>query len=173
MRRSLSNLFSVTLLVSMTASAEVPPLSLNELRACASQVQQLRSESIRLVELSPRNDLKRNTINARTAALKAERARLSADDLKAGLDFHQRNKAHHAETLAFNAEMAQYRNDVVAVNTLKSRYDQRCNGRPYRRSDLDALPEAERHAMQIGLSDIEIPYLYPSYTTPSSRVAQD
>ena len=173
MRRHSSNLMGATLFASMAASAEVPPLSLNELRACASQVQQLRSESNRLVDLSPRNDLRRNTINARTAALNAERARLSSDDLKSGLNFHQRNKAHHSDTLAFNAEMAQYRSDVVAVNALKSRYDQQCNGRPYRRSDFDSLTESQRQAMRIGLSDIEVPYLYPSYTTPSSRVVQD
>lgn len=144
------------------AQAQSGPLSLPELRRCAAQVQELRTESSRIMRQHARNEQRRETYNQRSEALRNERASLSAEELRAGLDFHDRNQRHQDELKAFNTEIEQFKHEIIAVNVLKRNYEQTCASRPYRRSELDALPEAEREAMRRGLSDVQVPYLDPA-----------
>lgn len=160
MNRSLFALVAV--LACGSVQAELPPLTADGLARCAAQVQSLRAESQRLVQKNTQIDQRRNFINARTAALDAERAQLPPDQLAAGLDFHTRAKRHREETVAFNAEVEQFKREVIAVNQVKQDYDRSCANRSYRRKDLEAMPETARNAMRIGLSDVQVPYLDPS-----------
>lgn len=144
------------------AAAQEPALSREELSRCATQMQTLRAESTRLNTYNAQLDEQRIVINRRRAALDSERAGLDADDLAAGLEFRQRNKQHHEQALAFNAEIEQIKRDINAVNQLKNDYDGGCAQRSYRRSDLDSLPEAARHAMRTGLDGVQVPYLDPA-----------
>lgn len=155
------------MMLAATVQAQPGPLSVPELRRCAAQVQELRAESGRILAQNARNDLRRDALNQRSEALRSERARLSAEDLKSGLGFHDRNQRHRDELIAFNTEVEQLKRDIVAVDALKRDYQTGCASRPYRRSDLDALPETERNAMRRGLADVEVPYLDPAAASPT------
>jgi len=148
------------------AQAEAPPLRLEELRRCASQVQQLRSGSAVLTAQSQRIELERNQINQRTAALSAEDVRLQPDNLKAGLDLHERRQRNQAEAQALNARLDQLRRQIDELNLLKADYDRGCSNRPYRRADLDTLPEPARAAMRSGMADVQVPYIDPASIPP-------
>ncbi|WP_420427826.1 hypothetical protein [Algiphilus sp.] len=118
-------------------------LSPEALARCASEVHRLRTESLRLLEQSHANDVQRASL--------AEQRRALAADPSARPDYNARAEA-------FNAEMQQFRADVRALNALKAHYERHCAQRPYRRADLEALPEAHRYAMRQGLSDIRVPF---------------
>lgn len=150
------------LLATGSVRAEEAPLSVDALAQCATQVQHLRAESVRLKRRNSELDVQRSDINQRSAALQAERARLDPDDLEKGLDYRRRLQQHLADTRAFNAQVEQIRRDIDAVNTLKQDYDRDCAKRSYHRADLDALPAAAREAMRAGLAGVEIPYLDPA-----------
>lgn len=152
-------LLAPVLLGPVGVRGEVAALTPEELARCAQRVQTLRGEAPRLVQLNARHAQTRDVINARTAALQAERKALDADDLAGGLDFRQRMEQHTRETLAFNAEIERLKRDVVAIDALKSDYDRDCAQRPYRRADLQGLPESAREAMRAGLAGIRVPYL--------------
>lgn len=141
------------------AAAQSAPLAPDVLARCASQVQQLREESTRLTQKSAETDVRRNAINERSATLKAERDSLKADDLEGGLAVRQRLQDHHAQTVAFNAEVEKLKTEIRAVNGLKRDYDGACANRSYRRADLDALPESARNAMRVGLGGVQVPYI--------------
>lgn len=150
------------LLATGSVRAEEAPLSVDALAQCATQVQHLRAESVRLKRRNSELDVQRSDINQRSAALQAERARLDPDDLEKGLDYRQRLQEQQAGTLAFNARIEQIRVDIDAINARKLGYDRDCAKRSYRRADLDALPAASREAMRAGLAGVEIPYLDPA-----------
>jgi Skp family chaperone for outer membrane proteins len=141
------------------AAQPAAPLAPDVLARCAAQVQQLREESARLTQKSAETDVRRNTINQRSAALKAERDALKPDDLEGGLAVRQRLQDHHAQTLAFNAEVEKLKTEIRQVNVLKGEYDAHCANRSYRRADLEALPEAARNAMRVGLGGVQVPYI--------------
>lgn len=145
--------------VPVAAQTQAPPLDASSLARCASQVISLREESARLIQKNTVLDQRRNQINQRSAAFDAERATLPADNLEAGLNFRQRLKQHQSETLAFNAQVETYKDEVRAVNAVKQDYDRSCANRSYRRADLDAMPAQAREAMRRGLSDVQVPYL--------------
>jgi hypothetical protein len=147
------------LILTPLAQADAAPLKPDELRRCASQVQQLRADSPRLSEQSLEIDRERQQINQQTAALKAEDERLKPDDLKAGLDLHQRRQRNQAQAAALNARLGRLRREIQALNLLKTDYDRNCSNRPYRRADLDTLPENARNAMRAGMSDVQVPYI--------------
>lgn len=140
-------------------AAQSAPLAPDVLARCASQVQQLREESTRLTQKSAEVDVRRNAINERSATLKAERDALKADDLEGGLAVRQRLQDHHAQTVAFNAEVEKLKTEIRGVNGLKRDYDGACANRSYRRADLDALPESARNAMRVGLGGVQVPYI--------------
>lgn len=144
------------------ASANEVPLDRAALNSCATQVHNLRVESIRLTQKNSELEPRRRAINERSAALKAERDAVPADDFDRAMAVRQSLQEHHAQTLAFNAQIEQLKREIVAVNTLKQDYDRACANRPYRRSDLAALPEAQRTAMQAGLDGVQVPYLDPA-----------
>lgn len=144
------------------AQAQDQALTREALARCAGQVQTLREEAPRLTQLNASYAEKRRVINARTAALQAERKTIDPDDLAKGLDYRQRMQQHSSETLAFNADIEQLKREVVAIDALKTDYDRNCAQRPYRRSDLETLPESARNAMRAGLSGIQVPYLDPA-----------
>lgn len=146
-------------LVSGTAFANGMPLSPNELAQCAQRVHTLRSDAPRLTEQSVRLEQRRALINHRGDQLKLSVANAQRDDLKSGLDLHSRRQQHNAEATAFNAEMERFKQQVNALNVLKNDYDRSCSQRPFRRSELMALPEPQRRAMQTGLADIVVPYI--------------
>lgn len=148
--------------ITATTYAGAPALTPDALARCASQVQSLREESSRLNQLNARYDGTRKLIDNRSAALQTERDALDPDDLAKGLDFRQRMQRHTDETIAFNAEIEQLKRDVSAIGALRTEYDQNCAQRPYRRADLDALPEAARNAMRAGLAGVQVPYLDPA-----------
>lgn len=149
-----------------TVSANEVPLDREALNACATQVHNLRVESIRLTQKNSELEPRRRAINERSAALKAERDAVPGDDFERSLAVRKSLQEHHAQTLAFNAEVEQLKREIVAVNALKQDYDRSCANRPYRRSDLAALPEAQRGAMQTGLNSVQVPYLDPATGTP-------
>ena len=141
------------------AQAEAPPLDATSLARCATQVLSLRQESARLIQKNTVLDQRRTQINQRSDAFDAERAALDPDDLNAGLNYRQRLKQHQSETLAFNAQIEAYKDEVRSINTVKQDYDRNCANRSYRRADLEAMPESARNAMRRGLSDVQVPYL--------------
>lgn len=141
------------------AAQNTAPLAPDVLARCATQVQQLREESARLTQKSAEADVRRNAINERSAALKAERDALKSDDLEGGLAVRQRLQDHHAQTVAFNAEVEKLKTEIRAVNVLKREYDANCANRSYRRADLEALPESSRNAMRVGLGGVQVPYI--------------
>ena len=137
------------------------PLAPDALARCATQVQTLRQESARLLQTNSEYEVRRNTYNARSATLKAERDALTPDDLAAGLAWKQRQQEHQAQLVAFNADVEKLKTDIRAVNVVKREYDAGCAGRPYRQDDLKALPEPMRNAMTSGLGGVEVPTLGP------------
>lgn len=153
----------MAILAGMTATgaaqAEATPLSADGLARCASQVQNLRTESVRLIQQSSSFDAKREAINRRTQNLDAQAAALDPNDMAGSLELAEVRKRHNQETMAFNAQVEQLRREIVSVNQVKHDYDSNCSDRPYRRADLDRLPEPARNAMRIGLSDVSVPYL--------------
>jgi Skp family chaperone for outer membrane proteins len=140
-------------------AAQTAPLAPDVLARCAAQVQQLREESARLAQKSAEVDVRRNAINERSAALKAERDALKPEDLQGGLTVRQHLQDHHAQTLAFNAEVEKLKGEIRQVNVLKRDYDGTCANRSYRRADLDALPESARNAMRVGLGGVQVPFI--------------
>lgn len=152
-------LFLAGLLASAAAQAETPPLTAQDLARCAAQVETLRTDSITLTQKNADYDVRRNTINARSAALKAERDAVNPDDLEAGLAVRAKLKEHHDQTVAFNADVEKLKVDIRNLNALKKDYDDRCANRPYRRADLQAMPEAAQAAMRAGLGGVQVPYL--------------
>lgn len=147
------------LFASPSAWAEPAPLAADALARCATQVDSLRSESARLTQKNAEFDARRNSINARTASLRAERDQVPANDLQAGLAMREKLKEHHEQTIAFNASVETLKREIEAVNVLKREYDSQCANRPYRRADLEALPAAQQAAMRAGLSGVQVPYI--------------
>jgi len=117
-------------------------LSAQALAQCASQVQTLRLEAQRLNQMAERNDIQRDALAERRAALSGDAAA---------------RERYNAQAEAFNERMARFRADLRAVNELKAHYDRHCAQRSYRRADLEALPAAHQHAMRQGLADIRVP----------------
>jgi len=150
------------LLATGAAHAEPAPLDRAALHACATQVQQLRSDATRLNADTARLDARRVALDQRSAALRAEATQIDRDDLRATLDLQQRRQQHNSELLAFNTEIARHRQAIDAVNGVKQRYAQDCAARSYRRADLATLPADAQAAMRAGLADIEVPYLDPA-----------
>jgi hypothetical protein len=146
----------------LATAANDTALSASELARCANQVERLRTESARLTQWNTQLDVRRDLINARAADLDKEAATIPKDDLKRGLDYVDRRKAHQAEAIKFNAEIDQIRKDIAALNVVKDEYDRNCADRSYRRSDLDALPAGPRTAMQAGLQGVAVPYIDPA-----------
>ncbi|MHA7833410.1 MAG: hypothetical protein ACX94A_02900 [Algiphilus sp.] len=132
--------------------ADEAALSSEALARCASEVHRLRTESLRLLEQSQANDVQRASLAEQQRALAADPAARAAYNTRAE---------------AFNAEMAQFRSEVRALNALKAHYEAHCAQRPYRRADLEALPEAHRHAMRRGLADIRVPFFEEGAPTPT------
>lgn len=153
---------SLGLTAAAIAHAESQPLTLPELQRCASQVQQLRQDSARLTQQSSQLAAERDAINQRSAALTAEDARTAQTDLKNGLALHQRRMDNQAQAVALNARLAPLHREIDSLNLLKADYDRNCSGRPYRRAELDTLPEAQRVAMRAGMSDLRVPYIDPA-----------
>lgn len=156
---------------SARAGDDATRLTADALARCADQVKTLRQESARLMQLNASHDQTRNRINQRSATLQAERDAMNPDDLAKGLDFNQRMIAHTFETATFNQEIAQFKREIIAIDALKTDYDRNCAQRPYRRADLDALPDpVAREAMRAGLSGVQVPYLDPAaLATPAEQ----
>src|SRR5688572_6653079 len=95
------------------SAANDTALSASELARCANQVEHLRTESARLTMWNTQLDSRRVVINGRAADLDKEAASLPKDDLKRGLDYVERRKAHQAEAVKFNAEIDQIRKDIT------------------------------------------------------------
>lgn len=161
-------LLAALLAATMPAAAQPPPLGAAALAQCADYALRLRSESPQLNAQNAQLDQRRAFINQRSAALRAESAQRDRSDLQQGLDLHTRQQAHRREAASFNAEIAQIRREIAAINEIKNRYDQDCSQRPYRRKDLEALTPAQQQAMRAGLDDIEVPYVTP---TPASALS--
>jgi hypothetical protein len=147
------------LIAGTQAYAQAEALSAAELRRCAAQVQELRAESARLIRVSEGLEARRPDLNRRLAELRVERETLNPEDLKAGLDFHARQERQQQDAIAFNAEMDTMKRDMRRINQVKRDYDRRCAKRSFHNDDLMALTEAERHAMLMGLSGVEVPYV--------------
>lgn len=170
-RSTLAAIAGFSSIIGANAGAGEAQLSPEELAGCASQVQTLRADSVRLLNLHEHNEERRSFINSRYAALQAERRTIDPNDLAKGLDFRQRMQLHVSDAAAFNADIDQLRRELIAINALKTDYDQNCAQRPYRRTDLDALPEPAREAMRAGLSGVQVPYLDPqaAVAAPETR----
>ena len=143
------------------AAAKPAALSAESLSRCAGQMQTLRAESARLMQTNSEYEVRRNTYNARSSTLKTERDALKPDDLAAGLAWKQAQQDHQAQLVSFNADVEKLKSDIRAINVVKKEYDSGCAGRPYRKEDLDALPEAARNAMSAGLGGVQVPTLGP------------
>lgn len=138
-------LFCVALGLSpaLSAADDEKLLGAGALAECAEQVQTLRSEAQRL--------------NAQAAQQAERRERLEAQRQNLHEDSESRERYNEAAR-AFNEDVAAFQEELTAINALKARYAENCAGRDYRRSDLDALPEAHRKAMRRGLDDVSVPY---------------
>lgn len=143
------------------APSKPPALAADVLARCAGQMQTLRAESARLLRTNSEYEVRRNTYNERTATLKTERDALKPDDLAGGLAWKQAQQDHQAQLVAFNADVEKLKGDIRTVNKVKGEYDSTCAGRPYRKQDLDALPESARNAMNEGLGGVQVPTLGP------------
>ncbi|MGB0954672.1 MAG: hypothetical protein ACPGZP_01585 [Panacagrimonas sp.] len=162
--KTVIQVIALSLLVGAAAFAQAPQssaseLSTSELVRCAQQVEILRREAPPMGQRYRQLDARRNFINQRTAALRAEASSGAGSDLDAHLDFEQRNLQHRQQTIAFNAELAAYVQEVRRIEGIKREYDRVCAGRPYRRSAFQALPPHLQAAMRAGLSDIRVPYV--------------
>lgn len=146
--------------------AERAPLGVAELRECAQKIQFLRTESNRIFQQHEVNERRRIANNQKSEALRAERASLSADELREGLDFHDRNERHQSDLRAFNAEIENFKREIVTANNEKLAYERDCNGRSYPRSAFEQLTPSEQAAMQRGLADVSVPYLDPAAKPP-------
>ncbi|WP_428309536.1 hypothetical protein [Hydrocarboniphaga sp.] len=160
----------VALSASTVVVAEGKALSLPELQRCSSQVQQLRTDSSKLTQQSQQLNAERDAINQSTAELTAEDAKTAQTDLKSGLALHQRRMDNQAQAAALNARIAPLRREIDSLNLIKADYDRNCSGRPYRRADLESLPESQRSAMRAGMGDVQVPYIDPaSLATATTR----
>lgn len=157
-----STLALTAIVVTTMAYAEIPPLSAEQLRQCAAQVQQLRVDATRLNAATPQLDAHRVDLDRRQRALQQEAAAADRDDLRANLDLQQRRKQQNDEATAFNAEIAQHRQAIEAINVVKQQYAAQCADRAYRRADFAQLSADAQAAMRAGLADIEVPYLDPA-----------
>ncbi|NKF22073.1 hypothetical protein [Solimonas marina] len=150
------------LLLPLLAQADPVPLDAAALRACATRVVELRSGSAQLTLRSSALEARRAQLDARAPALQNAGGAPAEADLDAHLDLQQRRRQHHDEALAFNAEVAQQRQAVDALNGVKQDYARECAGRPYRRRDFTALPASLQAAMRAGLDDVVVPYVDPA-----------
>lgn len=159
--RSQMGLAAVVALCTAAGSAgaeDAAPLSAAELARCASQVQQLRGESVRILAENARLDTQRAGIEARRREIKDDAITRPRGDLAAGLELSERRQNLNAEATAFNGRIARIRSDIAAINEVKAAYESGCAQRPYRRRDLEQLPQAAQDAMRAGLADVEVPY---------------
>ncbi|MFA5940197.1 MAG: hypothetical protein WC809_12640 [Sinimarinibacterium sp.] len=161
---------AVCSVLSAAQAGDAVPLSADELARCASQVQQLRTESARLLGDNARLDVQRASIFDRRRQIDAEAAAQSRDDLAKGMGLSERRQGLNAEVTSFNARIDQIRRDIAAINQTKLDYEQSCAQRPYRRRDLEQLPQAAQDAMRAGLADVEVPYI-ENATTVSTEAA--
>ncbi len=137
-------IMAASIAVSVPAHAQQPsPLSPQQLANCASQVQQLRSEAVRLNQQAAAHDSRRDEL-----ARLRDAARTSTEIL---ISYNQ-------QATAFNSEMVAFREDMDRINEVKRAYDQGCANRSYRRSDLAALPQDKANAMRTGLADVRVPH---------------
>ncbi len=164
MHRSIHRFALVAMIACSTgaAAAQTPPLSAEALARCAGQVQSLRAESARLNQKNQLIDDRRNAIEQGAANLATQAHAADTNDLKTGLARHDQLQRHNQNVLAFNAEVEQLKREIVAVNAVKLDYDRGCSNRPYRRADLERLPETARNAMRAGMADVVVPYLDPA-----------
>lgn len=144
MIRRIFALLTMAALATPLAAQEPPAMSASELARCASQVQTLRAESIRLNQVAAENRQRREAL----AALRATTEK-SPENLV----------SYNRQATEFNAHMDQFRSDVTALNVTKDAYDRACANRSYRRADFNALPQDKQAAMQAGLADIRVPQL--------------
>ncbi|HEY9544865.1 MAG TPA: hypothetical protein VIR56_02595 [Solimonas sp.] len=161
-RIAISALALLAVAAATAVQAGAPPLTADQLRQCAAQVQQLRRDATRLNAATPQLDARRAALDQRSAALQREATTLDRDDLHASLDLQQRRKQHNDEALAFNAEIARHKQAIEAVNVVKQQYAANCADRAYRRADFTQLAPDAQAAMHAGLDDIEVPYLDPT-----------
>ncbi|WP_028081632.1 hypothetical protein [Solimonas soli] len=157
-----SSMLFAALLAGGVAQAQAPPLTAAALRACATQVQQLRSGAAQLNRQVAEADARRERIDAQGAALRQEAAQLDREHLQAQLDLQQRRRRHNDEAAAFNAQMLAQRRAIDELNRVKADYARQCAERSYRRSDFAALSPDAQAAMRAGLDDIVVPYVEPA-----------
>ncbi|MFT4046557.1 MAG: hypothetical protein QM661_07640 [Solimonas sp.] len=154
-------LLLAAMLAGGAARAQTPSLTADALRACATQVQQLRGGAVRLNAQVAQADARRRELDAQAAALRRE-ADGAPHDLQAGLDLQQRRRQHADAATAFNRQMAAQRQAIDDLDRVKADYERNCAARRYRRSDFAALPADARAAMRAGLDDIRVPYVDPA-----------
>lgn len=140
-------------------AADGPALSVEELARCAQQVRHLRGESVRLMSESERLEAQRVGIEERRRAVEADAAGRGRDDLAANLALSERRSRLNAEATTLNDGVARLREQIAALNGVKRDYEALCAQRPYRRADLEALPQADQAAMRAGLDDVQVPYV--------------
>ncbi|MEQ1438593.1 hypothetical protein AAG565_04450 [Fontimonas sp. SYSU GA230001] len=147
------------------------PLSAAELARCAQQVQQLRAESARILADSARLDAQRGRIDERRRRIEADAATPDRGDLAQRLALSDRRQQLSAEATAFNARIEQLRGEIASINAVKLDYERGCAQRPYRRRDLERLPQAAQEAMRAGLDDVRVPYI-EAVTPVAAEVSQ-
>ncbi len=152
-------LLAIALGASAPARAQPALLSHDELHRCATQVQSLRQDSDRLMRQTTQMQARKSSIEAQALKLQAEGDALPADDLRGHLALNERRKQHNEETVAFNAQIAQLKQQIGAVNVVRQQYDQNCSSRSYRRTDFNGLAPDAQQAMRAGLDDVRVPYL--------------
>ncbi|MEQ8799431.1 MAG: hypothetical protein RJQ08_00555 [Salinisphaeraceae bacterium] len=119
------------------------------LAGCAQRVQNLREESARLNRAA-------DEFEQRRQALAEQHESIDGGD---GVEASGRLLEYNKQAEAFNEDIAEFRDEVIAVNDTKQWYHDNCANRAYRRSDLEALPADQAAAMRAGLADVEVPYI--------------
>lgn len=156
-------LLALTLPLVTAAAAQAPtPMTIEELRGCAQQIQHLRTESPRLLTRNAAQDERLTRILDERRSLEQRRSALGRDDLEAGLAIRARQAELNTEARALNAEVQQLRDDITAIGAVRDDYDRACSGRPMRRSDVEQLSAADQAALRSGLRDVQVPFLPPN-----------
>ncbi len=119
------------------------------LAECAQRVQNLREESARLNRAADEFEQRRQALAEQQESI----------DGAGGVEASGRLLEYNKRAEAFNEDIAEFRDEVIAINDTKKWYHDNCANRAYRRSDLDALPADQAAAMRAGLADVEVPYI--------------
>jgi chromosome segregation ATPase len=139
-------LCALLLTVASNAASAAEPLSASELAECARLSLDMEQTAATLRENA-----------AQFEADHAELDRLHADVRPMEEGGGERWSRYNRAIDAYQEKIGPLETQVEQINRQQARFAELCAGRPYNPADLEALPDAQRQAMEDGPSDISIP----------------